>query len=142
VANPHKAFGQDVDQPAADELDRFERDRFPDAGVAVFASQEDAALRVIAGEAFFGEGGFGDVSGGVAKGGFSLPHMLAIDAPLHRPDLCLHRGVEFGMPSGQNFGETVADAFDQRLPGNKKTSWRGRARLHPPGRSPTAGTIR
>ncbi len=101
VADPHKAFGQDVEEPSADELDGIERDGFPDSGVAGFAAKEDASVGVAALEALFGEGGFGDVGGGVAQRGLAAANVFAVDAPLGLPDGRIDAGVQFGIFFGE-----------------------------------------
>lgn len=116
VADAHEAFRQNMNQPAANELDRLERNGPPNAGVAVFAAQEDASVAVVTLEASFGKGGFADVGGCVSQGGFTPADVLAIDAPLCPPYFCVHPCMESGMPFGQSFKKEIADAVNQRSP--------------------------
>ena len=129
VAHAYEAFGQNVNQPAADKLVRFERDGFPNAGVAWFAAQEDASVAIVALESLFAEGGFADVGGGVAQGGLAPAYVAAVDAPLGFPDRGIDAGVKLGVFFGEACFEAVADALDQRLPGNEEVVvfWVGEA---------------
>ena len=122
VAHADEAFGQDVEEPAADELDGLKRDGFPEAAAAVFAAQEDASVAVAALEALFAEGGFADVGGGVAQGGLAPADGPDVEPPLAGPDRRIDAAVEFGVFVGEGGLEAVAEAVGQRLPGDEEAA--------------------
>ena len=125
MAHAHEAFGQNMNQPATDKLDRLERHGPPLAGVAVFAAQADASCVVVASEALLAEGGFGNVGGGVAQGRFPFSDVSAVDTPLGFPDGGIDLAMQVGMAFGECLVEAVADSFDQGLPGDEEAfGWR------------------
>lgn len=81
VAHAGKAFGQDVEEPAADELMGMQGH---DGGFAVLAAgpvEADVALVVVADEAFGADGAAFDVAGEVAQGGVAAAYVLELYVP-------------------------------------------------------------
>jgi len=82
VADAGKAFGQDVEQPATDELVWMERHDIGLAGVAGGPAQQDVALFVVTDESFGGKGAALDIAGEVAQGGAAAADVLEFDVPV------------------------------------------------------------
>lgn len=81
VPHAREAFGQDVDQPAADELVGMEGE---DAGffrLAACPMEADAAALVVADDPPGADGAAFDVTGEVADGGVAAPDVLELDDP-------------------------------------------------------------
>jgi hypothetical protein len=81
VPDAGKAFGEDMEQPAANELVGMQAHDGGAAGVAGRPAQEDIARGIVSEEAFWMEGAALNVSGEVAQGGVSPPGMLELDVP-------------------------------------------------------------
>lgn len=81
VTHTCKAFGQDVDQPAADELVGMEGE---DAGLLCVAAcpvQADVAVVVITDEPVRADGAAFDVTGKITNGGVAAPDVLELHVP-------------------------------------------------------------
>ena len=85
VSHGNEPFGEDVEEPAANEFLRIDRLALPLAVVAILVPQEEAAVLIGARQTAFVEGGPGDVGCQVAQGGAASSSGLAMADPLLLP---------------------------------------------------------
>lgn len=81
VADSGEAFGQDVEEPAADQFVGAEDEDAGFAGLAAGPVEADVVVFVMADDAVGTDGAAFDVAGEVADGGFAAPDVLELDVP-------------------------------------------------------------
>lgn len=81
VADSGEAFGQDVEEPAADQLVGAEDEDAGFAGLTAGPVEADIVVFVIADDAVGTDGAAFDVAGQIADGGFAAPDVLELDVP-------------------------------------------------------------
>ena len=81
MADAREAFGQDMEEPAPDELMGSEGEDAGFAGVAAGPVEQDVAVLVVADEALGRDGAALDVAGEVTQGGVAASDMLELDVP-------------------------------------------------------------
>ena len=87
---PHsgEAFGQDVDEPTADELVRMQGEDAGFTGITVCPVEADVALFIVADDASRPNGTTLDVAGKVADGGGAASDVLELDVPCFVGEEC------------------------------------------------------
>jgi hypothetical protein len=119
VPDPWQALGQDVEQPAPDQLVRVERHHAGLAAAAVGPGDADIAFLVVAEQALRRERAAPDVAGEVAQRGLAPADGLELDVPGFRggQDLPLGAGeclVNVGMTVLDRVVEPAAEAVGER----------------------------
>lgn len=82
MTDTRKAFGEDVQQPAPDELVRMKGHDGALASGAGGPAQKHISMFVITDESFGREGAALDVAGKVAQGGATTADMFELDVPV------------------------------------------------------------
>ena len=110
VAHGDKALGQDVKQPAADQLERIDRLALPPCVGAILEAQHDAAVRIKSGESALIEGGFADIGREVAQSEAAVSGGLTMGDPGLAPEGGIDLVIQLGMARSQLRGEALAHA--------------------------------
>ena len=119
VADANETFGQDVQEPAADEFVRSKGFAFKGVIGAVAVAQDKAARGIETLQAVLVEGGFFDIGGEVAQSGAAASGGLALSNPSHLPDGGGDAGEEIGVMGGKEGTKSVAGGAGEGFVGNE-----------------------
>ena len=120
VADAGEAFGQDVEQPASNELMGMKPQDAGLPGVAGGPAQEDLSVGIVAEQTLRGKGAALDVAGEIAQRGGTSSGGLELHVPLSGGSqgaerLGSERGEEIGMGVSEGEVETAAEPVGQRM---------------------------
>jgi len=125
MPNAWEPFGQDMEEPAPQELMRVQLQNADLVGVTAGPSKQDIALRVVANQALGGEGAALYISGEITKGGDSATHMLELDIPClgrtkRTQRFLWQRSIQLGVVGFERTLDSTSEPCGERLIVNKE----------------------